>query len=63
MPVLYFEDFPVGRVGRFDATYLLTEDEIQALRFRISQKKFLLRDPALQSHPALAGLYTDEFVR
>jgi hypothetical protein len=38
----------------------LSEEEKQARRFRISQKKFLLRDPALRSHPALAGLYTDE---
>ena len=28
--------------------------------FRISQKKLLVRDPSLRSHPALAGLYTDE---
>ena len=38
----------------------LTEDEIQARRFRISQKKLLLRDVAKRNHPALAGLYTDE---
>jgi hypothetical protein len=38
----------------------LTEDEIQLRRFRISQKKLLLRDPARRNHPALAGLYTDE---
>ncbi len=38
----------------------LTEDELQARRFRIAQKKLLLRDPARRSHPALAGLYTDE---
>jgi hypothetical protein len=38
----------------------LTEDELQARRFRISQKKLLVRDPAFRSHPALAGLYTDE---
>ncbi len=38
----------------------LTEDELQARRFRISQKKLLIRDPARRSHPALAGLYTDE---
>jgi len=38
----------------------LTDDEIQARRFRISQKKFLLRDPTKRGHPALAGLYTDE---
>ena len=38
----------------------LTEDELQARRFRISQKKLLVRDPAYRSHPALAGLYTDE---
>jgi hypothetical protein len=38
----------------------LTEDEVQARRFRISQKKLLIRDPARRAHPALAGLYTDE---
>ncbi len=38
----------------------LSEDEIQARRFRISQKKLLLRDLTKRNHPALAGLYTDE---
>ena len=39
---------------------VIPEDELQLRRFRISQKKLLVRDPALRSHPALAGLYTDE---
>jgi len=38
----------------------LSEDEIQTRRFRISQKKLLVREPSRRSHPALAGLYTDE---
>jgi hypothetical protein len=38
----------------------LTEDDLQARRFRISQKKLLVRDPGKRAHPALAGLYTDE---
>ena len=38
----------------------LTDEELQIRRFRIAQKKLLVRDPARRSHPALAGLYTDE---
>lgn len=38
----------------------LSDEEVEMRRFRISQKKLLVRDPAKRSHPALAGLYTDE---
>ncbi|MGL6075760.1 MAG: BatA domain-containing protein [Fimbriiglobus sp.] len=38
----------------------LTEEQIQAQRFRISQKKLLVREASRRNHPALAGLYTDE---
>ncbi len=39
---------------------VIPDDELQARRLRISQKKLLMRDPARRAHPALAGLYTDE---
>ncbi len=35
-------------------------EELEMRRFRISQKKFLLRDPAKRTHPALAAMYVDE---
>jgi hypothetical protein len=50
--------FPVPLAEQ--ASKELTDDEIQVQRFRISQKKLLVRDPSRRNHPALAGLYTDE---
>lgn len=37
------------------------EDELRVrkLKFNIFQKKILVRDPAMRTHPALAGIYTD----
>ncbi|OWK44313.1 BatA domain-containing protein [Fimbriiglobus ruber] len=49
--------FPVPLEGK--PSKELPEEELQARRFRLS-KKILLRDPARRTHPALAGLYTDE---
>ena len=38
----------------------IPEEELLRRRYQISQKKFLVRDPARRAHPALAGLYLDE---
>jgi hypothetical protein len=37
-----------------------TEEELRLRRFRITQKKLLVKDPAVRGHPALAGLYLDD---
>lgn len=37
-----------------------TDDQLTAMLLRLSQQKFLLRDPAVRAHPALAGLYQNE---
>ena len=50
--------FPVPLAA--EPSPVVPEDELQLRRFRISQKKLLVRDPSRRSHPALAGLYTDE---
>ena len=43
------------------ATDELPEAELDGKRrFQISQKKLLVRNPAVRAHPALAGLYLDE---
>ncbi len=38
----------------------IPEEELLRRRYQISQKKFLVRDPAKRAHPVLAGLYLDE---
>jgi acyl dehydratase len=55
MPVLYFEDFPVGRVGRFDVTYLLTEDEIREMGERWDPQPFHV-DPVAAATSVFGGL-------
>ncbi len=42
------------------ATDDLPETELAVRRYQISQKKLLVRNPAVRAHPALAGLYLDE---
>ncbi|MFO0849102.1 MAG: BatA domain-containing protein [Gemmataceae bacterium] len=37
-----------------------TEEELRLRRFRITQKKLLVKDPVVRGHPALAGLYLDD---
>ena len=38
----------------------LSAEELLVRKFRILEKKFVLRDPAVRTHPALNALYTDE---
>ena len=38
----------------------LSDEDLQARRTQIFQKKFLVRDEASKAHPALAGLYFDQ---
>ena len=55
-----------GGEGLFPAPLLeqpspeLNDEELQARRTQIWQKKFLVRDEASKSHPALAGLYFNQ---
>ncbi len=51
----YYEDFPVGQVDRFDATYLVTEEEIREVGERWDPQPFHV-DPVAAADSVFGGL-------